>query len=158
MWGGTADVLILTSKPLFTFTVQRKSSSGSYRKTSPPTPTPPHPSVTACGEWCVPGSRFSELGGDAAHQPLLHADQQHGLTARQQPLLHLAARQHQRHRQGLHLRRRHQPYLHAGEQRQRHHRWVPAPFAFTLYRWAIAVIGCVGLTRVILDNTPAFAR
>lgn len=73
--------------------------------------------------WCF--ARFAELGGDAAHQPLLHADQQHGLAARQQPLLHAAARQRRRHGQGLHLRGRHQPHVHAGEPRQRHHRWVP---------------------------------
>uniref|UniRef100_A0A663FBW5 Tetratricopeptide repeat, ankyrin repeat and coiled-coil containing 2 n=1 Tax=Aquila chrysaetos chrysaetos TaxID=223781 RepID=A0A663FBW5_AQUCH len=43
MRGGTADFLILNTKALFNFAVQRKSSSVSYRKTSPPTP---HSAVT----------------------------------------------------------------------------------------------------------------
>lgn len=97
---------------------------------------------------------FPDLRRNAAHKPLLHADQQHGLAASQQPLLHPAARQHQRHRQGLHLWGRHQPHVHAGKQRQRYHRWAchlsPPCSQLVPLMLRQAVIEC--LTSCSLDN------
>lgn len=66
---------------------------------------------------------FVSAGPEPAHQPMLHADQQHRITPCGQPLLHLA----HRHvgsggHKGVRLRLGHQPHLHAGEPRQRNHR------------------------------------
>ncbi len=67
-------------------------------------------------------------------ESVLHSDQQHRLAPRLQPLLHPSSCC-----SGTGLL---QPHIHPGEQRQRHHRWVPAlcsPVSWGFYKKSLLI-------------------
>lgn len=116
---------------------------------------------------CIGASKTSKYlifvclfsGPKPEDQPLLHPDQQHGLSTCRQPLLH-PPHSHARPgwEQGLRLRLRHQPHLHTGEQRQRDYRWdLDPPTTHDVLKWrSVAPKGVEFIQNVVMVELRIF--